>query len=56
MVPALSLTAAHPGDGRTATVGMFAHWKDILGRFILDSCALDYWDLCCDLICAQRRI
>lgn len=56
MVPALSLTAAHPGDGRTATVGMFVHWKDILGRFILDSCALDYWDLCCDLICAQRRI
>lgn len=56
MVPALSLTAAHPGDGRIATVGMFVHCKDILGRFILDSGTLDDWDLCRDLICVQQRI
>lgn len=45
MVPAFSLTAAQPGNGRTATVGMFVHSEDILGWFILDLSILSYWDL-----------
>lgn len=53
MVPAFSLTAAQPGDSRTATVGMFVHCGDILGRFILDM-SLSIIRIC-HLSCVQRE-
>lgn len=53
MVPAFSLTAAQPGNGRTATVGMFVHCEDILARFILD---LSFSIVgICDLIRVQKE-
>lgn len=45
MVPAFSLTAAQPGDGR------FGHCEDLLAWFILDL-SLPITGIC-DLICAQ---
>lgn len=54
MVPAFSLTAAQPGDGRTATVGMFVHCEDIFGQFLLDL-PFSIIGIFCDLICVHRE-